>query len=239
MNDYRILPLGDAAFAVEFGDRIDRGLNERVLALSDAVGRARLPGVVETIPTFRSLTIAFDPSNVGYETLVERVAMLMAEGVPTPKGGREWVVPACYHPEVAPDIEDAAARLGFDVPELASRHASIAHHVYMLGFLPGQPYLGELPDSLVLSRRMTPRPRVEAGVIGVAMRMTCIMPRVTPCGLNILARTPMPLWSPLRPDGALFEPGDTLLFEPISLDRFHQLQREEEARAPSPVGGAV
>ena len=238
MNGFRILPAGDAAFAVEFGDTIDRTVSERVLTLAQLIERAHLMGVLETIPTFRSLMVAFDPARVAFEALTRAVSTLAEPLVafardqsPTLREHRRWRAPACYHPDVAPDLEDAAARLGLSAQELAARHSAQPYHVYMLGFLPGQPYLGELPEALTLPRRETPRLRVEAGSIGVAMRMTCIFPRVTPCGLNIIARTPLPLWNPTHTDGLLLQPGDELRFVPVSLETFEALGDPEAQRA--------
>jgi len=230
MNGFRILPAGDSAFAVEFGDTIDRIVSERVLTLAQLIERAHLSGVLETIPTFRSLMVAFDPARVAFEALARTVSKLAEplvafarDQAPSFREHRCWRAPACYHPDVAPDLEAAAARLGLSMAELAARHAAPSYHVYMLGFLPGQPYLGELPESLALPRRETPRLRVEAGSIGVAMRMTCIFPRATPCGLNVIARTPLPLWNPTQTDGLLLQPGDALRFVPVSLETFESL----------------
>ncbi len=230
MSGFRILPAGDAAFAVEFGETIDRACSDRVLALADRIERARIVGVIETVPTFRSLMVAFDPARVAFEALERSVAVLVDSAGEFAKSDgtaarprRKWLTPACYHRELAPDLEACSARLGLTVDEFAARHAAIAHRVFMLGFLPGQPYLGELPEALALPRRETPRARVEAGSIGIAMRMTCIFPRATPCGLNVIARTPIPFWSPAQPDGALLSPGDEVTFQPISVERYHEL----------------
>ena len=238
MNGFRILPAGDSAFAVEFGDTIDRVVSERVLTLAQLIERAHFSGVLETIPTFRSLMVAFDPARVAFEALVRAVSKLAEplvafarDQAPTFREHRCWRAPACYHPDVAPDLEDAASRLGLTPQELAMRHAAQRYHVYMLGFLPGQPYLGELPEALALPRRETPRLRVEAGSVGVAMRMTCIFPRATPCGLNVIARTPLPLWNPARTEGLLLQPGDELRFVPVSLETFEALGDPEAQRA--------
>jgi KipI family sensor histidine kinase inhibitor len=104
-----------------------------------------------------------------------------------------------------------------------ARHCGMIHHVYMLGFLPGQPYLGDLPEELALPRRETPRMKVAAGSVGVASRMTCVFPKETPCGLNIIGRTPAALWDHRRREAALVAAGDRVAFEQIGLEDFRRL----------------
>jgi inhibitor of KinA len=199
----RILANGDAALVVEFGDRIDLTLNERVLALADRIAAAAIPGILETIPTFRSLLISFDPSRIAFGVLSRRVPVLLADAERRPHPGRLWRLPVCYNPEVAPDLTDTARRAGMSPESFVSRHCGMIHHVYMLGFLPGQPYLGDLPEELALPRRERPRMKVAAGSVGVASRMTCVFPTETPCGLNVIGRTPVALWDHRRREAAL------------------------------------
>ncbi len=167
--------------------------------------------------------ISFDPSRIGFDALARRVSNLIADATAVPRAGRLWRLPVCYDPEVAPDLEDAARRAGMAPEAFASRHSGMIHHVYMLGFLPGQPYLGDLPEELALPRRETPRTRVAAGSVGVASRMTCVFPKETPCGLNIIGRTPVALWDHRRREAALLAPGDRVLFEPVGLEDFATL----------------
>jgi KipI family sensor histidine kinase inhibitor len=220
----RILANGDAALVVEFGDRIEMTLSARVLALGDKIAEARIDGVVETVPTFRSLLVAFDPSRIAFDVLAERVSALADGAERRTAAGRLWRIPVCYDPEVAPDLAEAADRAGLTPEAFVARHSGATYHVYMLGFLPGQPYLGDLPEALALPRRRTPRIKVAAGSVGVAGRMTCLFPKQTPCGLNIIGRTPVALWDLERTDAALLRPGDRVAFEPIGLDELTRLQ---------------
>jgi KipI family sensor histidine kinase inhibitor len=233
----RIFANGDAALVVEFGDRIDLTLNERVLALADRIAAVGIVGIVETVPTFRSLMISFDPSRIGFGALARRVLVLLANAEARAHAGRLWRLPVCYDPELAPDLGDAACRAGISSDAFVSRHCGMIHHVYMLGFLPGQPYLGDLPEELALPRRQTPRVKVAAGSVGVASRMTCVFPKETPCGLNIIGRTPAVLWDHRRREAALLAPGDRVAFEQIGLDDFRRLAglaaRGELAFSPS------
>lgn len=235
MCDYRILPAGDAAVVVDFGDRIERALNSRVLALAQAVAEDHLAGVVETVPTFRSLMICYEPATLGYAELVDRVQELIVGAGDVAYPSRLWRLPVCYDLSLAPDLVEVAERTGLSPAEVVARHSAITHHVYMLGFLPGQPYLGDLPDELAVPRRATPRGKIAAGSVGVAMAMTCVFPRETPCGLNIIGRTPVALWDPRRPNGSLVEPGDKVIFDPISLEAFEAAVKHPARCDPSLV----
>ncbi len=239
----RILANGDAALVVEFGDRIDLRLNARVLALADRIAAVGIAGIIETIPTFRSLMISFDPSRIAFGALARRVLALLADAEQRPHSGRTWRLPVCYDPEVAPDLADAAHRAGMSPECFISRHCGMIHHVYMLGFLPGQPYLGDLPEELALPRRETPRMQVAAGSVGVASRMTCVFPKETPCGLNIIGRTPAALWDHRRRVAALLAPGDRVAFEQIGLEDLRRLSqlaaRGELALSPSDAAGTA
>ncbi|MBV8105327.1 MAG: 5-oxoprolinase subunit PxpB [Hyphomicrobiales bacterium] len=239
----RILANGDAALVVEFGDRIDLTLNERVLALADRIAAAAIPGILETVPTFRSLMISFDPSRIAHRALQRRVLVLLADAEGRPHPGRLWRLPVCYDPDVAPDLADAARHADMPPEIFVSRHCGMIHHVYMLGFLPGQPYLGDLPAELALPRKETPRAKVAAGSVGVASHMTCVFPRATPCGLNIIGRTPATLWDHRRGEAALLAPGDRVAFEQIGFEDFRRLNelaaRGEFVLAPSDAAGPM
>jgi inhibitor of KinA len=159
----RFLSVGDRAFAVEFGDRIDRGLSSAVLRLDTAIRNERPRGVVETVPTFRSLLVHYDPLAVSRADLEGAIERLLDCGADGPRAPRRWQIPVCYDGDYAPDLAEVARQTGLSPQEVVGLHSSVHYHVYMLGFLPGFPYLGDLPAALALPRRADPRVRVPAG----------------------------------------------------------------------------
>jgi KipI family sensor histidine kinase inhibitor len=223
MLDYKVLPAGDTALVVEFGDVIDRRLSAWVLALSRRLDEERLDGVVETVPTFRSLMVHYEPLVLPSAALIARIGELMQELRLTGRPGRRWRLPACYDPRVAPDLDDVAARCGLAPAQIVERHSAVTYHVYMLGFLPGQAYMGDLPAELVLPRRASPRQRIPAGSLAMAMTMTCIFPLETPCGWHLIGRSPVPLWQQEPVPGALLAAGDEVTFAPVSLREYEDL----------------
>ncbi len=153
----RFLSVGDRALAVEFGDRIDRALSGAVLRL-DAVIRAEQPtGVVETVPTFRSLLVHYDPLATSRADLERTIELLLDCTEDEHRTGRLWRIPVCYEGEFAPDLSEVARLTGLPPEAVVALHSGERYHVYMLGFLPGFPYLGDLPAALALPRRADPR----------------------------------------------------------------------------------
>jgi inhibitor of KinA len=228
-SEYRVLPAGDTALVVEFGDGVDRRLSLRVLALARRLDEVQLDGVLETVPTFRSLLVYFEPLVISAEALVARIAELMP---PTQLGdapGRLWRLPACYDAGVAPDLGDVATTTGLTSAQIIERHSGVTYHVYMLGFLPGQAYMGDVPAELALPRRQVPRPRIPAGSLAIAAAMTCIFPLETPCGWNIIGRSPIPLWQGGDRQQALLAPGDKVTFAPVSLREYERLAAQVAA----------
>lgn len=218
--DVRFLPAGDTALVVEFGDRVDRALSEQVLRLSARVRAAALPGVLETVPTYRSLLVHYDPRLTAGAKLQSTIAKLLKGNADDPAPARLWRIPACYAPGHAPDLAEVAERAGFSVDEVVRIHSGTRFHVYMVGFVPGFPYMGDLPASLSLPRRTDPRVRVPAGSIATAVGQTAIYPVESPGGWHLIGATPVRLFDPAAAAPALLSPGDQVRFDPIDVAEF-------------------
>lgn len=224
----RILDAGDAAFTIEFGDAIDPQLLAAVQALDAAIARLQaaggLPGVIETMPTFRSLTVFFDPLLTGRTALLAALQPLLAVTAPErAPGGRCWCLPVCYEGECAPDLAATAGAIAAAEDEVVALHSGTEYRVYMLGFLPGFPFMGDLPERLRLSRRSEPRVRVPAGSVAIATGLTAIYPWESPGGWHLLGRCPVPLFDARRVSPSLLAPGDRVRFAPVGLAEFRRL----------------
>lgn len=227
----RFLPAGDSAVIVEFGDCIDRLVSERVLRLSARVRAAKLPGVTETVPTFRSLLVHYDPAATESSQLTAALETLLDHDKGATKPATLWRIPACYAASHAPDLEDVAQRTGLSTAEVVALHSSTQFHIYMLGFVPGYPYMGDLPAPLVLPRRADPRIRVPAGSIAIATQMTAIYPLESPGGWHLIGSTPIRLFDVRWPQPALLSPGDAVRFEPVSAGEFEAIRAAVAADA--------
>lgn len=219
----RFLPAGDAAVVVEFGDHVSRILNDRVLRLNELVRAANPRGLVETVPTFRSLTVHYDPLATDSASLIGAIGNLLDSGGGEPRQARLWRIPVCYAISHAPDLEDVARRTGLSTEEVIRLHCGTRYHIYMIGFVPGFPYMGDLPPALALPRRTDPRTRVPPGSIAIASGMTAIYPLESPGGWHLIGTTPVRLFDPRWPRPALLGPGDAVQFEPITAVEFEAI----------------
>ena len=240
----RFLNVGDTAVTVEFGDGVDPALLARVdaldLAVRAAMASGRLPGVVETVPTFRSLTVVYDPlltSRAEIDPVLQ--AELSGAVAVASRNARHWRLPVCYGNEFGPDLEGMASSVGVSPEEIVRLHASTVYRVYMLGFLPGFPFMGDLPEMLALPRRQEPRVRVPAGSVATAGRLTAIYPWESPGGWHLLGRCPVPLFSPHWPGAALFLPGDCVGFYAIDAAEFMHIERRWQGSGEVPVAYLV
>ena len=219
----RFLPSVDTALVVEFGSTVDRALSDRVLRL--AAGLARTKGVVETVPTFRSIMIHYDPLATGFSELKSTVEALLGQDKAIEREAKLWHVPACYEGELAPDLEDVARRTDLSPAEVVKRHAAVRYHIYMLGFLPGYPYMGDLPAELRLPRRTDPRVKVPAGSAAIATTLTAIYTLESPGGWHLIGTTPLRFFDPAAERPALLAPGDAIEFEPVAPGEFAAIKR--------------
>lgn len=210
----RVLPLGEGAWTVTLGERLDAGLHAQVTALAEAVRSAQLPGVLDIVPAYVALTVFFDPLKADAERLRERLASLAAGKLPAlpPEAGRLHRIPVRYN---GPDLDPVAERTGLPRDEVIARHAAPEYRVYLLGFSPGFAYLGDLDSALVLPRRSAPRARVPAGAVAIAGPQTGIYPAATPGGWHLIGSTEVRPFDPSREPAALFRPGDRVRFEPV------------------------
>jgi KipI family sensor histidine kinase inhibitor len=211
----RFLPAGDAALVVEFGTIVDPALIEAVQALDRAVTAAQLPGVVETVPSFRSLMVHYDPLVTTNATLAAAIAALDRSAGGPQRETRRWSLPCCYAAEFGPDLDHVAQATGLDSGAVIEAHAAAGFSVAMLGFLPGCPFLSGLDKRFDLPRRTEPRTRLAAGSVAVAQTLSVIYPTESPGGWHLIGNCPLPLFDPARSPPALLAPGDQVRFRPI------------------------
>lgn len=209
----RIREAGDSALLAELEAVVDPAVNARAIGIAAAVRAQRIPGVRDVASTFHSVAVSFDPLVVDGSTM--RAALREAGQLPPPRAtGRIIEVPVTYGGEAGPDLADVAAFAGCTPSEVIERHAR-TYRVYMLGFLPGYPYMAAVDDRIAAPRRATPRVRVPAGSVGIAGRQTGIYPRESPGGWQVIGRTSLTLFDPEVTPPALCAPGDEVRFVPV------------------------
>lgn len=228
----RFLAAGDTAIVVEFGNRIDRVLSDRVLRLGERIRAKALQGVTETVATFRSLLVHYDPLATSSVALSEAIKDLLDDTGGEKRRRRLFYVPACYDPSCAPDLDDVAERTGLSREQVVAAHSDRQYHVYLIGFLPGYAYMGDVVPELALPRRTDPRVRVPAGSIAIAAGMTGIYPIESPGGWHLIGATAIRLFDPDWPEPSLFSPGDAVRFVPVGRDEYDRARAASGAEPP-------
>jgi KipI family sensor histidine kinase inhibitor len=223
--------LADSGLTVEFDDQPDRVANARVMALHRRLSRAReagqAPGLVETVPTIRSLTLHYDPLLTSRRELEALVADHLGDEAAAPAATR-WRLPCLYGGAAGPDLDAVAAARGLSPAQVVALHAATEVSVYMLGFMPGFAYMGDLPPELESPRRAEPRLAVPAGSVAIAGRLTGVYPWESPGGWHLLGNCPIPMFDPGRSRPVLLAAGDRVGFEPIDEARYAALKAEVE-----------
>lgn len=228
----KIAPLGDAAVVVTLGDTMDAATVAAGQALVDSLEAKSLPGVIECAPANASVTVYYDPVRVpgnGGQPPYERVCRWIEDRAAAAEqgghaAGRLLTIPVCYGGEWGPDLEAVGAAHGLSVEEVVSLHRGAEYFVSAVGFTPGFPYLGGLPERLHTPRRKTPRTRVPAGTVAIGGTQTGIYPFETPGGWNLIGRTPWRLFDPYARPPALCQVGDRVRFQSVTPAEFQSLR---------------
>ena len=215
----------ESAMLIDFGPGYSKQLGLAILQLSELLEASALPGLKESISALSSLTVFYDPLVLPREQLVLAIERLcVGFGSPSDRG-RVWEIPVSYGGERGPDLASAAVHAGLTEDEVIALHTGQDYFVYMLGFLPGFAYLGDLPEKLHLPRLATPRARVPAGSVAIAAAMTAIYPLESPGGWHLIGYTPVNPWDLTRQKEPLFRPGDRVRFEQVDPEEARELRR--------------
>jgi len=216
MSEPRFLLAGDAALVVEFGDEISLEINRQVHILAHALEQSPFPGLRESVPSYRSLLVHYDPLQLSCGEIEDLVSKALQECEDlSPPEPRLIEIPTVYGREFGPDIEFVAEQNGLSVEQVVAIHSIVTYTVYMLGFTPGFPYMGTLSEAIVTPRLATPRQSVPAGSVGIADSQTGIYPIASPGGWRLIGRTPLILFDPERSPPTVLRPGDRVRFVPI------------------------
>jgi KipI family sensor histidine kinase inhibitor len=215
----RIGRLGEHVWLVELGSSVDLDVNRRVIALASWIRRQRWPGVRDVVPAFDSLAVHVSRSADAL-AIEHRLRARVAQPLDFDARTTEIVeIPTRYGGVDGPDLEHVASLAGLSPREVVDRHAAATYHVFMLGFLPGFPYLGPVDPAIRVARHATPRTRVPAGSVGLAGAQTGIYPRDSPGGWQLIGRTTATLFDAAAASPSLLTPGDRVRFVPMERPR--------------------
>ena len=225
MSEMKILLAGDCCLSVEFGNEISEEINGKVQALEAAVRACELKGVTETVPTYRSLLVYYDPRVIRYKSLARALTRLSGHLDSSSAAPRRVVeIPVCYGGKYGEDLDDVAAHTGLSAEEVVRLHSSRDYLIYMLGFLPGFAYLGGMEPKLATPRLKAPRTKIPTGSVAIGGEQTGIYPMSSPGGWRLIGTTPVKAYDPMREEPILYRAGDYIRFVPISEEKFLEIQ---------------
>jgi KipI family sensor histidine kinase inhibitor len=218
---------GDRGLLVEYGDVIDPDVNNKVRSMAIIMEKESSKSVIETIPTYRSLLIIYDPA-VTNPTKLEKEILVLEERIsqikiPPPDTVE---IPVCYGGEFGPDIQFVADHNSITKDDVIRIHSGAEYQIYMIGFTPGFPFLGGLPKELHTPRLETPRSFVPERSVGIANNQTGIYPLASPGGWQLIGKTPLRLFAPEHSNPFIYKVGDRIKFKPISAEDYYSLAGE-------------
>jgi inhibitor of KinA len=220
-DEIRIFPLGDSALTVEFGRTISEELNKKAIALANRLDTESFPGFVEAVPAYASTSIFYDPVKVrnecsGFETAFAtiknfaEIALTKIDTLDT-ETSRSHKIPVVFD---GPDFDDVAKFAGLTADAVVELFIARSYRVYMLGFLPGFTYMGEVDERIAMPRKDSPRTSVPKGSIGLAGKQTGIYSLPSPGGWQLIGRTDVEMFTPNDASPTLMNPGDEVRFIP-------------------------
>lgn len=230
MKGMDFMPAGDRAMVVQFGDTIDEKTNRQVQLLAKWIEAQGTEGVQEVLPTFRSLTIFYDPAKTSYHTLkttLKHAEISEEDGSHMEK--RIVEIPCCYGGCFGEDLMDMEKLTGLSSKEIIQIHSGTDYLVYMLGFLPGFVYLGGLDERIHAPRLTTPRVKIPAGAVGIGGSQTGVYPLDSPGGWRLIGSTPVRMYDPDREEPFLCNAGDYIRFCPIEEAEYREIEVQVKA----------
>ncbi len=227
MSDLRFVPAGDKAFVIEMGTGISPEINRAVHNLFLSIERQAILGVLDMVPTYRSLLINYDPLTLSPDELEGWIRELTQDLDETATGASRVVeLPTVYGDDHGPDLGHVAGHNGLTEEEVIALHSGTDYLVYMMGFTPGFTYLGGMSEKIATPRLQTPRTAIPAGSVGIAERQTGVYPIESPGGWQLIGRTPVQLFDPSKQPPVIAEPGDYIRFVPVPPEEYQRILEE-------------
>ena len=210
-------PAGDRAVLVSYEEKIDPRTNERVRFLSEVVTRQGFPWLEETVFSYRSLLVIYDPRMIRFPEVVEAIQKIEQGLNVAPSAPPDsYEIPTVYGGAYGPDLDRVAEATGLSAGEVVDLYSSTTFTIYFLGFLCAQPYLGGLPERLRVPRLDNPRLHVPAGSVGIGGIQASLLTIDQPSGHNFVGRTFLSLYDPMRIPPTPLRAGDRIVFRPVS-----------------------
>lgn len=227
---YSFLQNGDSAVTVQFKNEISRGVNAYVTSLCAEIEQAGIKGVTEYIPTFCSVSVLYDCTEISAKKLKNTLAKILKNiKVASSRKARLFEIPVCYDDCFALDMDNVCEHSHLTRQEVIERHSGRDYLIYMLGFLPGFAYLGGMDESLATPRLDSPRSEIFEGAVGIGGEQTGIYPVASPGGWQLIGKTPLKVYDKERENPILYSAGDYIRFVPVDLDEFKRIEQQVQS----------
>ncbi|MEH7096710.1 5-oxoprolinase subunit PxpB [Neobacillus vireti] len=222
-----IKSLGDLSLQVSFGNQISEKIQREIQQFIRGLEEANIKGITEWVPAYCTVAIHYQPERISYHDLKSWVKRIYTSSANKMDDEQRLVyeVPVYYGGATGPDLAYVADYHQISEKEVIQQHTSKEYLIYMMGFVPGFPYLGGLPPSLAVPRLDHPRPSVKAGAVGIGGNQTGIYPADVPSGWQIIGITPLKLFDLERPSPFLFSAGNYIKFYPIDWNEYKRIQQ--------------
>ena len=226
----KISNIGDCGITCDFGDEVNKNTNKEVIKLfnfiQDSVNKSKIKGILNYTPSYNKLIINFELGQIKSKDIIEFIKSSDYSKINLPENNKIVEIPICYDEEFALDIKRLEQKTKLNFKEIVSKHLETNFFVYMIGFVPGQPFLGDLSESLYHDRLDTPRIRINKGSVGIVEKFCAIYTFESPGGWNIIGRTPFELFNINKTNTSILSPGDTVKFKSISKKEFTLFKNE-------------
>jgi KipI family sensor histidine kinase inhibitor len=224
----KFLGSGESCLVVEFSDGIDMEANERLQGLRRVLSGKKITGMLELVPTYRSLSVHYNPLSIDRTSLEKKITRALEEIADLPPARkRVLVLPVAYGGDYGPDLGNVANLTGLDEDEVVRRHTGRDCYCFMTGFTPGFSYLGGMDESIAAPRLDIPRTLVPPGSVGIAGRQTGVYGIESPGGWQLIGRTPLRLFDPWNERSpTIIDAGDLVRFKKISAAEFDVMKRD-------------
>jgi len=222
--------IGDCGIVCDFGEEVNREINTSVIKLfhhvKKEVLKGNLNGILNYTPSYNKLIINFDLEKINSSKIIDFLKSVDFSKLNLSQNSKKWTIPICY--DFAMDLENMSKVLKIDKDEIINIHSKTVFFIYMIGFVPGHPFMGDLDSKLFLNRLKTPRVKIPAGSVGIVEKFCNIYPYESPGGWNIIGKTPIKLFNKKDSNKpCLLSPGDTVKFKSISKKEFENLYDEQ------------
>ena len=211
-----ITNLGDAALYCNFGEKVNKEINLKVINFFKNLKKIKLKGITNISPSYNKLIISFDLSETNFQALKDKILSIKFENYEN-EISENVNIPICCDEEFTLDLERLSVSLNISKQEILKKFLEKKYYCYMTGFIAGMPFLGDIDNKLRFKRLETPRVKVPKGAVGLTEQFCNIYTFESPGGWNIIGNTPEKVFDKLNAKNpALIKPGDTVSFFKIS-----------------------